>query len=163
MTSQHLQLARQILETCQQKQLKIAAAESCTGGWVAKIMTDLAGSSAVFDRGFVTYSDMAKMEMLGVSNATLDNHGAVSEETVLAMASGALQHSEADMTVAISGIAGPGGGSMEKPVGTVWFAWAQKGKPTTATLQHFNGDRNAVRRQAVTFALERLLQMAWEH
>ena len=104
----------------------LAAAESCTGGWLAQSVTAIAGSSAWFDRGFVTYSNAAKMDMLGVPESTLDRHGAVSEAVARAMAQGALAHSRADWTVAITGIAGPGGGSPEKPIGTVCFAWASK-------------------------------------
>ena len=102
---------------------KLTVAESCTGGWVAKVLTDIAGSSDWFERGFVTYSNQAKHEMLGVKEATLENHGAVSEETVVEMAEGALTNSHADFSLSISGIAGPGGGSSEKPVGLVWFSW----------------------------------------
>ena len=129
----------------------LATAESCTGGWVAKLCTDLAGSSAWFERGFVTYANAAKVEMVGVPEATLVAHGAVSEETVRAMAIGALAHSTADYSLAISGIAGPGGGSAEKPVGTVWLAWArtEEGRHmVVARREQFSGDRDAVRRQA---------------
>ncbi len=134
----------------------LAAAESCTGGWVAKLLTDRAGSSDWFERGFVTYSNDAKREMLGVPAETLTRFGAVSEATVRAMAEGALAHSRAHYAVAISGIAGPTGGTPEKPVGTVWFAWAAPGGTTSRCL-HYAGDRDAVRRQAVTTALEELL------
>jgi nicotinamide-nucleotide amidase len=136
--------------------LSVATAESCTGGWVAKLITDIAGSSAWFDRGFVTYSNDAKMEMLGVDPDILRTHGAVSEATVRAMAEGALGRSNARLAVAISGIAGPGGGSAGKPVGTVWFAWAEHGAETRSARYHFDGDRDAVRRQAVAEALRGL-------
>ncbi len=135
----------------------VACAESCTGGWVAKLCTDLAGSSAWFERGFVTYSDAAKREMLGVSAATLDKYGAVSETTVAGMVAGALEHSAAHWALAISGIAGPGGGSADKPVGTVWIAWAGPGHWRGVKRHHFDGDREAVRRQSVAAALQGLL------
>ncbi len=131
----------------------LATAESCTGGWVAKICTDLAGSSEWFERGFVTYSNAAKQESLGVSTETLDHYGAVSEQTVQEMAAGVLQHSRAQWALAISGLAGPGGGSREKPVGTVWFAWAGPDGWMMSRRCHFDGDREAVRRQAVATTL----------
>ena len=134
-----------------------ATAESCTGGLVAGAITDVAGSSAWFDRGFVTYSNEAKMELLGVSAATLARHGAVSEATARAMAEGALARSRARLAVAITGVAGPGGGSAAKPVGTVCFAWAVRDGATIATTRHFEGDRFAVRRAAVAAALAGLL------
>lgn len=135
----------------------LAAAESCTGGWLAQSVTAIAGSSAWFDRGFVTYSNAAKMDMLGVPESTLDRHGAVSEVVARAMAQGALAHSRADWTVAITGIAGPGGGSPEKPIGTVCFAWASKNGGCEATLSLFSGDRATIREQAVRFALNGLI------
>ena len=140
-------------------------AESCTGGWVAKLLTDVGGSSAWFDRGFVTYSNAAKQEMLGVPEATLAAHGAVSEATVCAMAEGALAHSGGDLAVAISGIAGPGGGSAQKPVGTVWLAWARRDAaggigPAEARRCQFAGDREAVRAQAAAEALRGLMARA---
>uniref|UniRef100_Q478X9 CinA, C-terminal n=1 Tax=Dechloromonas aromatica (strain RCB) TaxID=159087 RepID=Q478X9_DECAR len=135
----------------------LAAAESCTGGWLAQSVTAIAGSSAWFDRGFVTYSNVAKMDMLGVPETTLDRHGAVSEATARAMAQGALVHSRADWTVAITGIAGPSGGSVEKPVGTVCFAWAGRDAGCEACTCHFAGDRAAVREQSVEYALTSLL------
>lgn len=135
----------------------LAAAESCTGGWLAQSVTAIAGSSAWFDRGFVTYSNAAKVEMLGVPETTLDRHGAVSEATARAMAQGALTHSRADWSVAITGIAGPSGGSVEKPVGTVCFAWAGRDVGCEACTCHFAGDRAAVREQSVEYALASLL------
>ena len=135
----------------------LATAESCTGGWVAQSITAIAGSSAWFDRGFVTYSNVAKQEMLGVSEATLERHGAVSEATARAMAQGAIAHSRADWAIAITGIAGPGGGSPEKPVGTVCFAWAQRDGGCEAQTCAFAGDRAAVREQSVIHALRGLL------
>lgn len=136
----------------------LAAAESCTGGWLAQSVTAIAGSSAWFDRGFVTYSNDAKMDMLGVPPTTLERHGAVSEATARAMAQGALAHSRANWTVAITGIAGPSGGSPEKPVGTVCFAWATKDGGCEAQTCHFSGDRGAVREQSVRHALQGLLR-----
>jgi len=132
----------------------ITCAESCTGGWVAKALTDIAGSSAYFDRGFVTYSNLAKQQLLGVSAATLQQHGAVSEAVVLEMAQGTLLAANADLALSISGIAGPDGGSTEKPVGTVWFGFALRDGRTVARLQQFSGDRDAVRLQATVFALQ---------
>ncbi|MEJ2577124.1 MAG: nicotinamide-nucleotide amidase [Gammaproteobacteria bacterium] len=134
----------------------VTAAESCTGGWVAKLITDVAGSSAWFDRGFVTYSNRAKQEMLGVAAATLAAHGAVSEATVREMALGALARSSADLSVAVSGIAGPSGGSAEKPVGLVWLAWAERGGAVRAERCRFGGDRATVRAAAARRALEGL-------
>ncbi len=139
--------------------LRLAAAESCTGGWLAKAVTDIPGSSVWFDRGFITYSNAAKQDMLGVSEAVLQAHGAVSEATVRAMAEGALAHSLADISVAISGIAGPGGATPDKPVGTVWMAWARRGDITRTRHQVYAGDREAVRAQAVITAFEGLLEL----
>ena len=136
----------------------LATAESCTGGWLAKVCTDRAGSSGWFERGFVTYSNAAKRELLGVQAETLARHGAVSRETVLEMVAGALAHSHAHWALAISGIAGPGGGSPEKPVGTVWFAWGGPGGWQLAREARFEGNRDAVREQAVATALQVLLQ-----
>lgn len=135
----------------------LTAAESCTGGWLAQSVTAIAGSSGWFERGFVTYSNLAKVEMLGVPETTLERHGAVSEATARAMAQGALTHSRADWSVAITGIAGPSGGTPEKPVGTVCFAWAGKVGGCTAQTCHFPGDRAAVREQSVRHALAGLL------
>jgi nicotinamide-nucleotide amidase len=135
----------------------ITCAESCTGGWVAKVLTDIAGSSAYFDRGFVTYSNTAKYDLLGVGETTLANYGAVSEVVVREMALGALSAANADFAVSISGIAGPDGGSVDKPVGTVWFAFAAREGQMLACKQIFSGDRDAVRLQAVVFALQTLL------
>ena len=134
-----------------------ATAESCTGGWVAAALTAIAGSSAWFDRGFVTYSNEAKQDMLGVQSITLARHGAVSEATVAEMVSGALAASRATHAVAISGIAGPSGGSTAKPVGTVCFAWGGRHAPPRCETRHFDGDRATVRAQAVIHALEGLL------
>ena len=132
----------------------IATAESCTGGWVAKVLTDRAGSSGYVLGGLVTYSNETKQGLLGVSRKSLDEHGAVSEPVVREMVAGALAATGADIAVAISGVAGPGGGSEEKPVGTVWFAWGSSPATTVAVVKHFEGDRDQVRRQSVLFALQ---------
>lgn len=139
--------------------LILALAESCTGGWLAECVTAVAGSSDWFDRGFIPYSNAAKQEMLGVSSNTLKTHGAVSEHTALEMALGALKHSHANVAIAITGIAGPDGGSDEKPVGTVCFAWVtSKGLSENSTM-HFEGSRGQVRLRSVRTALEGLLQL----
>jgi len=139
---------------------QLAVAESCTGGWIAKALTDIAGSSSWFERGFVTYSNDAKQEMLGVEEDILNSFGAVSEEVVLAMARGALEHSKADISVAVSGIAGPGGGTAQKPVGTVWLAWDQGEEGgAVVRLHHFKGDRESVRQQSVVAALVGVLEL----
>ena len=134
----------------------LACAESCTGGWIAKVLTDRAGSSDWFERGFVTYSNLAKQEMLGVSPATLARHGAVSREVALEMARGALARSAAHYAVAVTGIAGPRGGTQDKPVGTVWIAWAGDGF-AEAVCENFAGDREAVRLATVRSALAGLV------
>lgn len=136
----------------------LAAAESCTGGWVAQTITAIAGSSGWFDRGFVTYSNAAKVDMLGVPETTLERHGAVSEATARAMALGALACSQANWSIAVTGVAGPGGGSREKPVGTVCFAWASDEGGCEAQTCQFTGDRAAVREQSVRHALKGLLE-----
>ena len=151
------QLAEQLAAALLQRHQTLAVAESCTGGWVAKVLTDLPGSSRWFDRGFVTYSNAAKQEMLGVPGDTLETGGAVSEATVAAMAGGVLQNSLADVALAISGIAGPGGERPGKPVGTVCFSWQQRGEGARVETRHFSGDRNNVRQQAVIHAIEVLL------
>ncbi|WJW74738.1 nicotinamide-nucleotide amidohydrolase family protein [Thiohalobacter sp. IOR34] len=150
-------LARALGEAAQAAGVKLATAESCTGGWLAKVITDVPGCSAWFERGFVTYSNASKQEMLGVSAATLETQGAVSEATVAEMAAGALAHSRAQLAVAISGIAGPGGATPGKPVGMVCFAFAREGRPPRSETEYFIGDREAVRLQAVGYALHGLL------
>ena len=135
---------------------RVATAESCTGGWIAKAITDVAGSSACFAYGIVSYSDDAKSALLGVSPDTLSAHGAVSEPVVREMAAGVLELSGADLTVAVSGIAGPDGGSEEKPVGTVWFGWQGGAGNASSARVRFEGDRDAVRRQTVITALQGL-------
>ena len=153
------ELARSVGERLKAKKALLVTAESCTGGWVAQAVTAIAGSSDWFERGFVTYSNAAKEEMLGVRHETIVNHGAVSEETAREMAFGALGHSRATLALAITGIAGPGGGSAAKPVGTVCFAWARKGHAASTETRRFAGDREAVRRQSVEHALEKVLQL----
>ncbi|MGN6512140.1 MAG: CinA family protein [Lysobacteraceae bacterium] len=140
--------------------LVLVTAESCTGGWIAKTATGVAGSSDWFDCGMVAYSYEAKQALLGVRPETLEQFGAVSRETVVEMVSGALAHSGASVAVAVTGIAGPGGGTADKPVGTVWIAWKRRGGYPTAELFHFDGDRDAVRRQTVAAALEGLEALA---
>ncbi|WP_165856798.1 nicotinamide-nucleotide amidase [Marinobacter sp. JSM 1782161] len=143
-------------DTLRAQGLMMTTAESCTGGWVAKCLTDRAGSSDYVDSGLVTYSNAAKTGLLGVRESTLAEHGAVSDPVVREMVSGALAATGAGVAVAISGVAGPGGGSDDKPVGTVWFAWGRSAADTHSEVRHFDGDRDAVRRQAVLFALERV-------
>jgi len=150
-------LAEQVVEQLGKKSLMLVTAESCTGGWVSKSITDIVGSSAVLDRGFVTYSNQAKQDLLGVSPETLNAFGAVSEETARSMVLGALEHSRADEALAITGIAGPGGGTDTKPVGTVFIAWGGQLADLQVQRAQFSGDREAVRRQAVECALLGLL------
>jgi nicotinamide-nucleotide amidase len=145
-------------QALRERGLILATAESCTGGWVAQVITHTAGSSAWFDRGFVTYANDAKVEMLGVSPATLASHGAVSLPTAEEMAAGTLVNSKALIALAITGIAGPGGGSPDKPVGTVCFAWCSRGQSPESERCQFAGDREAIRRQALVYALEGLLR-----
>jgi nicotinamide-nucleotide amidase len=145
--------ATQVAEDVQRNGLMLVTAESCTGGWIAKTLTDLPGSSAWFDAGLVTYSYAAKESLLGVSRSTLERTGAVSRETALEMVSGALVRFSAGVAVAVTGIAGPTGGTPEKPVGTVWIGWQKRGGEACAKLFHFPGDREAVRRQTVAAAL----------
>ena len=139
---------------------KLATAESCTGGLIAAAITDVAGSSAWFDRGFVTYSNEAKIDMLGVRSATLGTDGAVSEAVAREMALGALARSAADFAVAVTGVAGPSGGSADKPVGMVCFAWARRAGTVESATRYFSGDRAAVRAATVAAALDRLLNLA---
>jgi nicotinamide-nucleotide amidase len=150
-------LARALGRLAKRRGVMIATAESCTGGGVAEAITRISGSSAWFDRGFVTYSNAAKRAMLGVRQRTLEVHGAVSEAVAREMARGALKKSGADAAVAITGIAGPGGGSRAKPVGLVWFAWARSGGEAVAAGRRFKGGRESVRRQSVALALEGLV------
>jgi nicotinamide-nucleotide amidase len=150
-------LSESVGAACCQRRLLLATAESCTGGWVSQVITHTSGSSAWFERGFVTYSNAAKIQMLGVRPETLQGFGAVSPETAAEMADGALKNSNAMISLAITGIAGPTGGSPGKPVGTVCFAWCRTGVAATAETVVFAGDREAIRRQAVVYALRGLL------
>jgi nicotinamide-nucleotide amidase len=150
-------LAAEVGRMLERRGLLLATAESCTGGWVSQAVTSVAGSSRWFDRGFVTYTNLSKQELLGVSAETLSRHGAVSEQTACAMAEGALARSHAQLALAVTGIAGPGGGNEQKAVGTVWFAWAGIGRQTVSDRRVFTGDRQAVRGQAVVAALDGLL------
>lgn len=147
-------LVQQVFDLLSAYGLKICTAESCTGGMVAAALTDIAGSSNVFDRGFVTYSNASKVEQLGVPDDLIARFGAVSEEVVMAMARGALLHSAANFSIAITGIAGPGGGSIEKPVGLVWFALASQENMVTQAQQFGPLSRSAIRARAVEFAFE---------
>lgn len=156
-----LTLSQQLGELLKAKNLKLALAESCTGGLAAEYITAIAGSSAWFDCGFVTYSNASKVKMLGVSPKTLESFGAVSEQTASEMALGALQRSHADITASITGIAGPDGGSIEKPVGMVCFGWGVKqGEQLTAVTAQalFEGDRQAIRHQAVAYLMANLIK-----
>jgi nicotinamide-nucleotide amidase len=148
-------LTRQLAARLLAKGQMMATAESCTGGMIAAACTDLAGSSAWFERGFVSYSNAAKTELLGVPEALIAEHGAVSEPVVRAMAQGALQHSHAQVAVAVTGVAGPGGGSLDKPVGSVWFGWATAAGVKTQ-LRRLDGDRQQVRQATVQHALQGL-------
>lgn len=150
-------LAERVGAELRRRKLMLATAESCTGGWVSEAITMVPGSSDWFERGFVTYTYISKREMLGVSAATLDKHGAVSESTVREMVTGALARSHAQVAVAVSGTAGPTGGTPEKPVGTVCLAWGLKDGAAKSETQHFAGDREAVRKQSVEHALKGIL------
>jgi nicotinamide-nucleotide amidase len=153
------QLAEAVGQSLARHGQMLASAESCTGGWVGMVITAVPGSSAWFERGFITYTNQAKQDMLGVQNATLATHGAVSEATVLEMARGALTHSPADISLAISGIAGPGGGTPKKPVGTVCIAWAQRDGTQLATTCRLAGDREEIRARAVAAALRGVIEL----
>lgn len=155
-----LQLSQRLGEQLLSRNWRIATAESCTGGGVAAAITATSGSSAWFEYGVVSYANDAKQKLLGVNSVTLACDGAVSEAVVIEMVRGILALSEADIAVAISGVAGPNGGSPDKPVGTVWFAWAKASGEVTTELKHFSGDRNAVQKQAVVFALENVIALS---
>jgi len=156
--SELMQLSERIGLALKARGATLTTAESCTGGWVAKVITDVAGSSAWFDRGFVTYSNEAKAQMIGVKPTTLEAHGAVSEPVVVEMAIGAIKAARAAYAISISGIAGPDGGSAEKPVGTVWFGFASAAGEGITRCECFAGDRESVRRQATAYALKTLWQ-----
>jgi nicotinamide-nucleotide amidase len=153
------ELARLLGDALLARRFKLATAESCTGGWVAKVVTEVPGCSDWFDGAFIAYSYEAKEAMLGVPRVTLERHGAVSGETVVEMVRGALSRSRANLAVAITGIAGPGGATPGKPLGTVWIAWAKGHHPPIARLHRFAGDRDAVRRQTVAHALRGLAEI----
>jgi len=156
--SELMQLSERIGLALKARGATLTTAESCTGGWVAKVITDVAGSSAWFERGFVTYSNEAKAQMIGVKPTTLEAHGAVSEPVVVEMAIGAIKAARAAYAISISGIAGPDGGSAEKPVGTVWFGFASAAGEGITRCECFAGDRESVRRQATAYALKTLWQ-----
>ncbi|MDO8263955.1 MAG: nicotinamide-nucleotide amidohydrolase family protein [Gallionella sp.] len=152
-------LAAKVGEALKSHGLMLATAESCTGGGVAQAITDVAGSSAWFERGFITYSNLAKQQMLRVSEETLKQHGAVSEAAVCEMVAGALANSAAQVALAVSGIAGPNGGTPDKPVGTVWFAWGVKNGVMLAQVHHLAGNRSEIRSRAVHIALQGVLDL----
>ncbi len=153
-------LAQTLGTTLKSKGYVLTLAESCTGGMVSAAITSIAGSSAWFDRGFVTYSNAAKIDTLAVSAQTLAQYGAVSEKTAAEMAIGALSHSNANISGSITGIAGPDGGTPEKPVGTVCFGWISQKTPAYTSIQHFQGDRTSIRTQAAAFMLSELIKLA---
>jgi nicotinamide-nucleotide amidase len=152
-------LAAKVGEALKSHGMMLATAESCTGGGIAQAITEVAGSSAWFERGFITYSNLSKQQMLGVRESTLKQHGAVSEMTVREMVAGALQHSAAQVAVSVSGIAGPDGGTAEKPVGTVWFAWGIRNGEAVAKRYQLSGNRAEVRAQAVHVALQGVINL----
>ena len=152
-------LLQQLSEHLLQQNKMLATAESCTGGGIAYAITEIPGSSEWFERGFVTYSNLAKQEQLGVAGDLITRHGAVSEKVAAAMASGALQHSHADFSVAVTGVAGPGGGTVEKPVGTVCLGWARRGDVTRTTRIKFEGTRQQVRELSILTALQGLVDL----
>lgn len=144
-----------------QQELMLATAESCTGGWVGQVITSIAGSSGWFERGFVTYTNVSKQEMLGVSSTTLEQYGAVSEQTASEMAAGAVARSHAQVAVSITGIAGPEGGSTEKPIGMVCFAWMMKDGMARTETHYYSGNREEIRRQAVGGALQGVIDLLY--
>jgi len=154
MESELFKLAEQLGRLLKASGKTMATAESCTGGWIAQTITEVPGSSAWFDRGFVTYSNAAKVQMLGISVQLLEDYGAVSAEAATEMAAGALTHSNADIAIAVTGIAGPDGGTQEKPVGTVFIAWAHKSGAAKVVKKQFSGNRRQIRAQTVKSAIE---------
>ncbi len=152
-------LAKTLGEEARRREVMIATAESCTGGWTAEALTAVAGSSKWFERGFITYSNLSKQEMLGVSSETLKQFGAVSEQTAIEMAQGALHHSHAHVSLSVTGIAGPGGGTLDKPVGTVCMAWAAVGQAIRSQTAHFTGNREEIRRQSVITVLNGMIEL----
>lgn len=159
MDKEIIDIARQLGILLKSKGIKITTAESCTGGGIAQAITEIAGSSDWFDRGFITYSNNSKTQMLGVNQKTLDDNGAVSSEVALEMVAGALESSEANLAVAVTGIAGPDGGTQEKPVGTVYIAWQLKGNFGACARKMFIGSRKEVRKQTIVFALKACMQL----
>jgi len=157
MTRRIYQLALTLGEQLKKRGLKLVTAESCTGGGLSYFITEIPGSSEWLERGYVTYSNLSKQQLLGVKIATLDQYGAVSQQVAREMAEGALEQSDAQVSIAITGIAGPDGGSVEKPIGTVWFGWSGLHAETMTEVQYFKGDRHAVREQSIQFALEKLI------
>jgi nicotinamide-nucleotide amidase len=158
MDSELYRLAERVGHALKQKGWLLASAESCTGGWIGEAVTAVAGSSEWYERGFITYSNAAKHELLGVREVTLATHGAVSEATVLEMAAGAIRNSHAHVAVSVSGVAGPSGGTATKPVGMVCIGWCVREAAPSAITKYFAGDREAVRRQSVVVALEGVLE-----
>jgi nicotinamide-nucleotide amidase len=152
-------LASRLGDALAARSLTLAVAESCTGGWLAKVATAVPGCSVWFDRGFVAYSNSAKCDMFGIAPSLLEEHGAVSREMVIAMADGVLAASAGTLAIAISGVAGPGGGSPEKPVGSVWMAWRLRGGECRTRASHFAGDRTMIRQQAVMAAIQGALEL----
>lgn len=155
-------LVKTLSDVLRTKNLKLVTAESCTGGMISSLITDLSGSSDILDRGFVTYSNQSKVDMLGVSPLTLDKFGAVSSETAMEMAKGAIKNSQADLAVSVTGIAGPSGGSAEKPVGLVYIGFARRDNEVLAAQYLFEGDRHVVRTAAAKTAIETVLNRAGE-
>lgn len=158
MNKQIIDLAESLGLILKKRGVKIATAESCTGGGIAQAITEIPGSSAWFDRGFITYSNLAKVQMLQVKESTLDQYGAVSEEVAKQMVEGALMNSDADLAVAVTGIAGPGGGTESKPVGTVYIAWGMKEERVNCNKYNFLGSREDCRNQSVIFSLKNCLE-----
>ena len=163
MKSEINRLASEVGSILKSKHLKLVTVESCTGGWIAESITHLAGSSMWFERGYVTYSNEAKQELVGVRYETLASFGAVSEETAREMARGGIEFSHADVAVSVTGIAGPDGGSADKPVGTVWIAWADRQGNEIAKPENFDGDREAIRCASVESALEGIIRFLTKH
>jgi nicotinamide-nucleotide amidase len=157
------ELAARLGKALKERGLVVAVAESCTGGWLGQAITSVPGSSEWFDRGFVTYSNAAKQEMLGVKRETLTRFGAVSEEVAREMAAGALEHSHADLAASITGVAGPDGGTPDKPVGTVFFAFGSNFEPFVTMERRFHGDREVVRHESVAAALKGLVELVERH
>lgn len=159
MDNELFELAERLGRALKDKRKKIVTAESCTGGWIAEVITEVAGSSAWFDRGFVTYSNNAKVQLLGINPDTLAQHGAVSAETAIEMVAGALAKSEADWAVAVTGIAGPEGGSEEKPVGTIYIAWKSTNGVLKVERLSFSGNRYQIRKETVRYAIKGILSL----